>query len=61
MGGGNVLNKTNTMCFPCFQPLTCEMFAIAESFNSKVKGGEGTGRGVNDPSFFMFRSAMMFG
>lgn len=43
MGGGNVLNKTNIMYFPCFQPLTCEMIAIAESFNSKVKGGEGTG------------------
>ena len=59
--GGDALNKTNIMYFSCFQPLTWEMFAIAESFNSKVKGGEGTGRGVNDPSFFMFRSAMMFG
>ena len=42
-GGSNVLNKTNIMYFPCFQPLTWKMFAIAESFNSKVKGGEGTG------------------
>lgn len=41
MGGGNALNKINTMCFPCFQPLTCEMFAIAEAFNSKGKRGRG--------------------
>ena len=40
MGGGNALNKTNIVYFSCFQPLTWEMFAIAESFNSKVKGGE---------------------
>lgn len=43
IGGGNMLNKTNTMYFPCFQPLTCEMFAIAVSINSKVKWGEGIG------------------
>ena len=39
--GGGVLNKVNTVYFSCFQLPTWEMFAIAESFNSKVKGGTG--------------------